>query len=65
MSNPNTTQTSVAATDHASTAPQRMSELLPLVARQLRSHGVVKVCARYEGQDVAFIFMGTDEHPLP
>lgn len=65
MTDLNTIQASEAATDQASTAPQRMSEVLPLVAEQLRKHGVIRVHARYEGQDVAFMFTGTDEHPLP
>ncbi len=65
MGNTNTTETSGAATDHASARPQRMSELLPLVARQLRSHGVTNVHVNYEGKGLAFIFIGTAERPLP
>jgi hypothetical protein len=64
MSNPNTTQTIDAATDQVSTA-RRMPELVHDVAGWLRKHGVIKVHARYEGQDVVVIFMGTDEQHVP
>jgi hypothetical protein len=64
MSNPNTNQTTDAATDHISTA-RRMPELVHDVAGWLRKHGVIKVHARYEGKDVVIIFMGTDEQHLP
>jgi len=64
MSNLNTTQPTNAATDQVSTA-RRLPELVHDVAGWLRKHGVLKVHARYEGQDVGIIFMGTDEQNLP
>jgi len=66
MNDPNnTTQPNEAATDQASMAPQRMSEVLPLIAQMLRSHGVLRVHARYDGKEIRFIFTGVDKHPLP
>ncbi len=65
MTDPDNTQTSEASTGQTSTVPERMSELLPLVAQRLREHGVIRVHARYEREDFAFIFTRTNEHPLP
>lgn len=66
MTEPNTTQIGDPATDAetAVTPPRTLSELLPLVARRLKSHGVAKVCVRYERDEFAFMFMSTDERPL-
>jgi hypothetical protein len=64
MTEPNTTKEGAAENDTTTKTPRTLSELVPLVARRLKAHGVAKVLARYEGKEYAFMFMSTDERSL-
>jgi len=66
MTDSNTTQPNDAEAPDATTpmTPATLSELLPLVARRLKTHGVARVTARYEGEEFAFMFMSTEERPM-
>lgn len=48
---------------NSTSEPKKMSEVLPLVSRQLKQQGVVRVYARYEGAQIVLAFVGADRCP--